>query len=159
MSDRLNAGYDTTVRPERTAPESNGARPGFRAGAARGFTLIELLIAMACVAILVSIAVPSYNFAVVKARRGAAQACLTEAAQFMERWYTTQMTYAGAPNPTCANDVAGHYAIAFDGVPDATSYTIEIDPQGSQATAEDKCGTMTINQVGQKTGATADCWR
>lgn len=124
-----------------------------------GFTLIELLITLACVAVLVSIAVASYEFAVVKTRRGAAQACLTDSAQFMERWYTTNLTYAGAPDPTCGTEVGDYYAIAFSGTPDATSYTLQIVPQGRQAEAETRCGTMTVNQAGQKSAATTECWK
>ena len=123
-----------------------------------GFTLIELMITCACVAILATIAIPSYEFAMIKTRRGAAQACLTDSAQFMERWYTTHLTYAGSPDPTCGAEVGNHYVIAFAGVPDGSSYTIQISPQGRQAEAETKCGTMTFNQAGQKSAATAECW-
>ena len=144
--------YHRTLASSRSQQRTMSAPVG-------GFTLIELLVTCACIAILASIAVASYEFAMIKTRRGAAQACLTESAQFMERWYTTHLTYAGAPNPSCGSEVGVHYAIAFAGTPDGTSYTIQIAPQGRQAEAETKCGTMTLNQVGQKSGATAECWK
>jgi type IV pilus assembly protein PilE len=117
------------------------------------------MITCACVAILAAVAVTSYEFAVVKTRRGAAQACLTDSAQFMERWYTTHLTYAGAPDPSCGSEVGTHYAIAFAGTPDGTSYVLQISPQGRQAEVETKCGTMTLNQAGQKSAATTECWK
>ena len=123
-----------------------------------GFTLLELLIVMAVVAILAAVAVPSYQYAMIKARRGAAQGCLTEQAQYMERYHTTHMTYQGAPAPSCEADLAAHYTIAFVGVPDGGGYTLQVVPQGLQAKAETKCGTMSIDQTGKKQGATADCW-
>jgi type IV pilus assembly protein PilE len=139
--------------------QSDSAKPSAGPAGVRGFTLIELLVTCACVAILASIAIASYEFAIIKTRRGAAQACLTDSAQFMERWYTTNLTYAGAPGPSCGSEVGSHYAIAFSGTPDGTSYTLQISPQGRQAEVETKCGTMTFNQAGQKSAATDECWR
>lgn len=124
-----------------------------------GFTLMELMITVAVVAILAAIALPSYEFAMVKSRRTAAQGCLTEQAQFMERFYTTNMTYTGAPAPSCSSDLNPHYAIGFVGTPNGTGYVLQIVPQGRQSVAETKCGTMTIDQTGLKTGATTDCWK
>lgn len=127
----------------------------------QGFTLIELLIVVAIVAILTVTAIASYEFAMVKARTSAAKGCLTERAQYMERFYTTAMTYKGAALPTCSDDVSPFYTIGYaDGEePSDSTYALEIVPQGSQARAETKCGTMTIDQTGKKTGATDDCWK
>lgn len=129
----------------------------------RGFTLIELMITVAIVAILASVAMASYNFAVVKSRRSAAAGCLLEGAQFMERYYTTKMTYKDAPAPAqCGSDVSPHYTLAFSGTPNATSYIITATPKGSQASADTKCGTLSINAQGAKgktgSGSVDDCW-
>lgn len=119
---------------------------------------MELMMVVAVVAILASIAIPSYEFAIVKARRGAAKGCLTEQAQRMERYYTVSMTYANAPVPTCDAAVLPHYNIAFSGVPNASGYVLKMDPQGRQAAKDKVCGSITIDQTGKKTGLTSDCW-
>lgn len=126
-----------------------------------GFTLLELMITVAVVALLAAIAIPSYQFAVTKSRRTVAQGCLTEAAQEMERWYTTNLTFAGASVPSCTETSNNaHYTAAFDGTPDASSYTISMTPNEAQASRDRDCGTMTINQSGAKTASVSGgrCW-
>ena len=93
-----------------------------------GFTLIELMVTVAIVGILMAIAIESYEFATVKTRRGAAEGCLLESAQYMERYYTTNLKYTDATLPTCSTDVSPHYTIAFSGTPDAKSYTVQATP-------------------------------
>lgn len=61
-----------------------------------GFTLIELMIVIAILGIVVAIALPSYQDSVSKSRRADAQGVLTSFANTMERYYTTNSTYAGA---------------------------------------------------------------
>ena len=55
---------------------------------AKGFTLIELMIVVAVVAILATIAMPSYQEHVRKSRRAQAKADLVELAQQLERHHT-----------------------------------------------------------------------
>jgi type IV pilus assembly protein PilE len=117
-----------------------------------GFTLMELMIAMAVVGILAAIAYPSYTGQIMKTRRSAAAACLLERAQFMERYYSTNMGYTGAalPAAACATELGAHYTFAFSAGPTATSYTLAATPQGEQASRDSQCGTMSINQQGTK---------
>lgn len=140
----------------RNSRPTAGARLGARRGQS-GFTLIELAIVCIVVSILAAMAVTSLRYATIKARRGNAQGCLTEAAQFMERWYTTEQTYVGAQPPACSSDVTDFYAIGFSAGPTASTYTLRAVPQDSQATEETDCGTMTIDHAGRKTPA-AGCW-
>lgn len=128
-----------------------------------GFTLIELMVAVMIVGILASIAYPAYQEHVFKTRRAAGKACLLEAGQYMERYYTTAMKYTDAPRPTCRNDVSSFYALDFSGTPDATRYALTATPTGAQT--NDKCGTLTLDQTGDTdvsspaTGTTrANCW-
>ncbi|MBB1060354.1 prepilin-type N-terminal cleavage/methylation domain-containing protein [Lysobacter spongiae] len=145
-------------------------RSGNTGSAVGGFTLIELMVVVAVIAILAAIAISSYDWAVVKSRRAAATGCLTERAQFMERFYTTNMSYVDAAgNPPalapCEADVANFYNVGFSAAPapSARAYSLQAVPQGKQASKDTKCGTLTINSQGLKgesgTAASADdCW-
>ena len=136
-----------------------------RAAPPWGFIVIEPSVPVAVVGILMALAVASYDFAMVKARRAAAQGCLAEAAQALERHYTLQFTYVGAPAPTCSADVAAHYAVGFaSGEPTQSTYRLTAVPQGSQAGSDTTCGTLSLDHTGVRlagdgTPGTVDaCW-
>ena len=133
----------------------------------KGFSLIELMITVAIIAILAAIAYPSYQNHVTKTRRGAAAACLMEAAQFMERYYTTNLTYAGAAVPQgllqCQSEIADHYTIGLAAEATATQFSLQAVPSTGQAARDSECGTLSINQAGTKgeTGEASSasaCW-
>ena len=129
---------------------------------ARGFTLIELMVVVTIIAILLAIAVPGYRDQVRKTRRGNAQGCLVEYAQFLERFYTTHLAYdadaaGNAPAPSaCSQDVSEFYTLGYDGEPTATTFLLQAEPKGDQE--DDVCGTLKLAHTGEKTAARADCW-
>lgn len=63
---------------------------------ARGVTLIELLVALAIIGVLAAIALPSYQAYVTRVAVGDAQACLMEALDRAERFYTRNNRYPAA---------------------------------------------------------------
>jgi type IV pilus assembly protein PilE len=136
----------------------------------RGVTLIELLVAVVIVGILGMIAYPSYTSHLVKSRRAQATACLQEAAQYMERFYTTNLRYdqtattsiaVSLPTTACIQDLNGRYVLSIASV-SANAFALKATPQGAQATADTQCGTLGLSQAGTKTitgtGTVAACW-
>ena len=67
-----------------------------------GFTLIELMIVVAIVAILATVALPSYQRSVEQTRRTDAKIALVTAVTAQEKWYFQKGTYS-----TDVNDIGG----------------------------------------------------
>jgi type IV pilus assembly protein PilE len=132
---------------------------------ARGFTLVELMVTVMIVGILASVAYPAYRSHIVKTHRNAAKACLSQYAQFMERFYTTNLTYVGADPSTLACTTDGNMSQRYTfspGTPTASTYTVSATPVGSQLSSDTKCGTLSVTQSGSRsasgTGGASACW-
>lgn len=131
-----------------------------------GVTLIELMVVMLVVVILGAIAVPSYQNHVMRSHRAAARACLNEYAQYMERYYTTNLTYDVDDFPVlnCATDsgLDTKYTFDLNPAPTQRTYRIRAVPIDAQADRDAQCGTLSLTQAGLRgetgSGTTADCW-
>lgn len=139
-------------------------------GSPPGFTLIELMIVVAVVAILVAIALPSYNDSIRKGRRGQAKSDLVELAQRAERFRTVNSAFSGGAGFWATVPAADQVSprgggIAYYGITEveaAGTFTLTATPQNGQE-ADTRCMTLTLDQAGVK-AASADpgnanrCW-
>ena len=141
----------------------------------RGFTLIELMIGIVIVAIVASIAYPSYQNSIRKSRRSDAHAAIAAVQQAPEQLRSSCRFYAQGIDAAnfCGADAGAttvrggatsseqFYAISIQaGSATGNSYVVVADPQGAQA-ADSACDpiVLTIGPAfpnGQRTPA--DCW-
>lgn len=126
---------------------------------AHGFTLMEVMITAAIIAILASLAYPSYRDSIQRARRADAQRALIEAAQFMRKFHSARDTYAGATLPAALQqsprpgDGAAAYQIRLvEGnnrltvATAAQTFTLIAVRTGTMA--GDRCGDLLVADTG-----------
>ncbi|WP_018141466.1 type IV pilin protein [Thioalkalivibrio sp. ALJ7] len=119
----------------------------------QGFTLIELMIVIAIIAIIAAIAFPAYGRFVERAQVSDGKAGLTQAAQRMERCFTSEMTY---DNCTIANESPeGYYSLTITSADNSTFLITANGEEGRVQTGT--CSSMTVNHQGART-PTDDCW-
>ncbi|QKK03741.1 MAG: type IV pilin protein [Pseudomonadota bacterium] len=130
-----------------------------------GFTLIELMIAVAILAIVMAIAIPSYNEFVTRSNRAEAKALLMNAAQALERCYTRFSAYNAGECPVAFPQTSENewYQLPEDEqAVAATTYTLVAVPQGVQASRDTKCANFTLTHTGARgvsgSGSVDDCW-
>jgi type IV pilus assembly protein PilE len=116
-----------------------------------GFSLIELMIALAIIAILAAIAIPSYRQYVIRSHRRAAQTSMVDIANREQQYFVANRAYAskadlGYVEPT---EVSDNYTwdVALDVIagppPD---FTITFTATGGQAVD----GNLTLTSEGVK---------
>ncbi|WP_428310073.1 type IV pilin protein [Hydrocarboniphaga sp.] len=129
----------------------------------RGYGLIELAVAISLIALLASIAVPTYQRVVRKTHRSSAIAALMELHLRQEKYradnaaYATALTQLGTPG----GDVADYYSLSI-AASTATSNTLRADArstgnQNADAQGDVSCARLEIDQSGTRTPAA--CWR
>lgn len=138
---------------------------------ARGFTLIELMVVVAIIAIIAALAVPSWRRYTFRARRADGQKLLMHIAQAEERYYgnynkyTDQVTNLGyKKSPVIADNNDYSVTVTMATAQTSQAYLATAVPINSQA--GDKCGSLSIDNTGQKLPAPTDaahnsngsCW-
>lgn len=135
----------------------------------RGFTLMEILIVLVLVSILVSLAFPSYQGVIRKARRAEALETLYRIQLAQEKWRSTRTAYGSLADLGFATTTSsGRYtlSITLPASPgDQTAYTATATAVAGSSQASDtagsvSCATLTINQdepVYSPPGQSA-CW-
>jgi type IV pilus assembly protein PilE len=117
----------------------------------KGFTLIELMITIVIVAILASIAIPSYRQYVIRGNRTAAQAVMMDIATRQQQFFVANRTYATADDLgiTLPPEVAEHYdfAIVPDGGP-PPGFEITFTPKEDSVQSGDV--ELTLDSEGVK---------
>jgi type IV pilus assembly protein PilE len=133
----------------------------------RGFTLIELMVTVAIVAILASIAYPSYLRYVIRSNRSAAQGYMLEVTGLQQRYLLDARAYAAdlaTLNSSVPSHVSSNYTVATARKTGTTlpGFTVTATPIGTQLARDTDCATLTIDEAGVKTASgnngVAGCW-
>jgi len=136
----------------------------------KGLTLIEVMIVVAIIGILAAIALPTYNNHIIRARRAEAKIALMDLSARMERYFAENNTYATA-SIAAGNAITdlllsdqsseGWYTLSIS-AQNATTYTLQASPNGTQAAEDTGCATFTLNNLGTRavsgTATVQECW-
>lgn len=117
-----------------------------------GFTLLEVMVAVAIVGILAALALPTYRDYIERGRRAEGRELLARVAAAQERFYTNRNQYsaditggAGLGLATALSENR-YYLAEVEVAAGGQSYVLRSVPQGAQAS--DKCGALTVNNIG-----------
>lgn len=135
-----------------------------------GFTLIELMITVAIIAIMAAIALPSYQFAMVKSRRAQGRTAIFEVMLQQERFMTQNNVYAvfdgtskifktfsGDNNTSNTYDITAVACSATDPVSECIKVVATPKPAG----ADPACGVLSMTSNGLKQSGSNElsvCW-
>jgi len=141
-----------------------------------GFTLIQIIVALAIVAILASIALPSYQEVVRKGKRAEGWAALYRLMQQEERFYSARNSYIRFSSASTDEDER-KFKWYSGSTPETSAYEIKAEPcendtlqncillraePGTEKVdsnyKDPVCGTLSLTSAGAKAANRPDCW-
>ncbi len=126
----------------------------------KGFTLIELMITVAIIAILASIAYPSYQDSIRKGKRNDGQAALMDLAGRQEAHYAKNATYTTERTDLNVSNrsAEGYYTIRIASA-NATAYDLRATPRAQGGQNQDSITQFRLRSDGRKNSRTSSGWR
>jgi type IV pilus assembly protein PilE len=140
----------------------------------QGFTFIELLVVLALMAILMALAVPSYQASIRRAKRAEAWAVMMKVMQQQERHYSMHASYAaysaGKPQrftwhsgSTPESSAYEIHATACEGRTLTQCVMLTAEPGTAhvqEGYSDEDCGKLTLDSAGIRTasGKGVSCW-
>lgn len=116
-------------------------------GAVRGFTLIEMLVTIAVAGVLSSVALPSFEGQMQRARRADALVSMVQVQAAQERFRSNGASYGSlAAIGVAARSAAGHYTLQMASF-DADGFAVSVTANGVQA-RDTACACMTLTSTG-----------
>jgi type IV pilus assembly protein PilE len=117
-----------------------------------GFTLIELMVAVAVIAIIVAIAIPSYQGYISDGYRNQAAVDAKVCALALERFYSEGFTYVGGDSQCETNSPTNgtaHYTLSVS--TSVSSYTITATPVAGGSCADASVDCVQLDRDGTQT--------
>lgn len=126
-----------------------------------GFSLVELLITLACIAVLVGWAWPSYQQLLQRNQRAQARTALLQAAHWLERAASANGSYPAAADVPASVLQAEGLRYQLKMTSSTQSFTLTATPTGTQV--GDACGSFTLTHTGVRgvvnaSLSVAQCW-
>jgi type IV pilus assembly protein PilE len=140
-----------------------------------GFTLIEMLVALAIAGILFFVALPGYQYAVIKSTRAAARAALVDVISRQEQYFVNHKRYAvaleslGLPPDFYVDgqgEIVGRQSAAYQvslKFLDGSYSGVQAAPLNRQA-GDSACMTLSLSSIGVRSVSgslaleQATCW-
>jgi type IV pilus assembly protein PilE len=144
---------------------------------AGGTTLLELVIALVIVALLATLALPSYRRYVLQANRADGRAALLALAAAQEKFYLACNEYAASLDDTTPSNCSpstlrfpsrsehGLYAVAITAADTVSWSATAVVSGGSPQAADSHCHTLQLDSTGRRSAVAVDgapgdaaCW-
>lgn len=115
-----------------------------------GFSLIELMVVVGILAVIASIAYPSYMESVRKSNRADAKATLNNVAQQMHRCYSRDFSYTDCAASNTTESDEGYYSIIVQVYNAGSEFGVIAEPAKNPQLGDSDCQVFRINNYGVK---------